>query len=411
MTDERAPATAEQSAPAPHVERWGWYSIGVNVILAAINLAIARASGSLAVEAEMVHNFVDLLTAIAVLVGLSLATRKTKTFPYGLYKLENVVSVGLAMMIFVTAYEIAKDALFAETRIAVVSPWMLVGVLVAAIIPLVFSHFELRAGRAANSPALIADAKEYRAHVFTTGVVFAALLGQRFDLPLDRVAAVVIVVAIAKTGWELLADGMRVLLDASLDSDTLRSIREIVAGDPAVAEVVGVTGRNAGRFRFVEVEAALRVADLQKAEAATRRIEHRIRGTVAHVDRVLIHAEPMERTHVRFALPLVDPGGALSDHFGEAPYFALVRVRLADAAFEERQVLENPFIREERAKGIQVAEWLVEHKADIVLTRDSLKGKGPVYVFGDAGVELRETDAHNLEEAIHQDLAGGEGDE
>lgn len=411
MTDERAPATAEQRVPALHVERWGWYSIGVNVILAAINLAIARASGSLAVEAEMVHNFVDLLTAIAVLVGLSLATRKTKTFPYGLYKLENVVSVGLAMMIFVTAYEIAKDALFAETRIAVVSPWMLVGVLVAVIIPLVFSHFELRAGRAANSPALIADAKEYRAHVFTTGVVFAALLGQRFDLPLDRVAAVVIVVAIAKTGWELLADGMRVLLDASLDSDTLLSIREIVAGDPAVAEVVEVTGRNAGRFRFVEVEAALRVSDLQKAEAATRRIEHRIREAVAHVDRVLIHAEPMERTHVRFALPLADPGGALSDHFGEAPYFALVRVRLADAAFEERQVLENPFIREERAKGIQVAEWLVEHKADVVLTWDSLKGKGPVYVFGDAGVELRETDAQDLEEAIQQDLAGGEGDE
>ena len=36
------------------LERWGWYSIAVNVILAAINLVVAVASGSLAVQAEMV---------------------------------------------------------------------------------------------------------------------------------------------------------------------------------------------------------------------------------------------------------------------------------------------------------------------------------------------------------------------
>ena len=95
-----------------NIERWGWYSIGINVVLAAINLIIAAASGSLAVEAEMVHNIVDLLTAIGVLVGLKLSTRKSKVFPYGLYKLENVVAVVLAGMIFFTAYEIAHDAIF-----------------------------------------------------------------------------------------------------------------------------------------------------------------------------------------------------------------------------------------------------------------------------------------------------------
>ncbi len=319
-----------------NVERWGWYSIGVNVVLAIVNLVIALASGSLAVEAELVHNLVDMLTAIGVLIGLKLSTRKSKDFPYGLYKLENVITVALAVMIFVTAYEIAQDALFAPPRQATVSLWMLGGVGVATVIPLVFSHFELRAGRAANSPALIADAMEYRAHVFTTGVVFAALLAQWFNFPLDRIAALVIVVAIGKTGWDLLADGMRVLLDASLDADTLLQIREIIAAEPAVAELKWVTGRNAGRFRFVETEVTLRVRELERAEAATRRIEAQIRQAVPHVERVLIHAEPMERTHLRYAAPLADPGGALSEHFGEAPYFALVTVRLADGAVEGR---------------------------------------------------------------------------
>jgi cation diffusion facilitator family transporter len=383
-----------------NVERWGWYSIAVNVILALINMAIATASGSLAVEAEMVHNLVDLLTAVAVLIGLKLSTRKSKDFPYGLYKLENVVAMVLAVMIFVTAYEIARDALLEPTRLATVDPWMLGGVVVAAVIPLAFSHFELRAGRAANSPALIADAREYRAHVFTTGIVFAALLAQWFNFPLDRAAALLIVVAIGKTGWDLLSDGMRVLLDASLDPDTILQIREIITAESTVAELKWVTGRNAGRFRFVEAEVTLRVHDLERAETTTRRIETQIREAVPYVDRVLIHAEPMERTHLRYAVPLNDPGGTLSEHFGEAPYFGLVTLRLADGVIEQQQIIANPYTEVEKAKGIQVAEWLVAQKVDVVLLRQSLRGKGPTYVFGDAGVEMQETTATMLSEAL-----------
>jgi cation diffusion facilitator family transporter len=385
-----------------NVERWGWYSIAVNVILAAINLAIATLSGSLAVEAELVHNLVDLLTAIGVLIGLKLSTRKSKAFPYGLYKLENVIAVGLAGMVFFTAYEIAREALFTPTRQATVDVWMLGGVVVAAVIPLVFSHFELRAGQAANSPVLIADAKEYRAHVFTTGIVFAALLAQWFDLPLDRIAALIVVVVVVKTGWDLLADGMRVLLDASLSTETLLRIRDIIAAEPTVANLKWVTGRNAGRFRFVEAEVALRIHELEKAEAVTRRMEAEIRDAVPHVDRVLIHAEPVERTHLRYAAPLADPAGALSEHFGEAPYFGLVTMRLADWAVEEQQVLSNPYQLVEKAKGIKVAEWLVGLNVDLVLVKESLRGKGPVYVFGNAGVEIQETSAPTLSEALEE---------
>ena len=389
-----------------NLERWGWYSIGINIVLMLINLVIARASGSLAVTAEVVHNLVDLLTAVAVLIGLKLSGRKSKEFPYGLYKLENVVAVGLAVMIFFTAYEIARDAFLEPTRLATVSPWMLGGIAVAAAIPLAFSHFELRAAQAANSPSLIAEAQEYRVHVFTSGIVFAALLAQRFNLPLDRVAALIIVIAIGKTGWELLSDGMRVLLDASLDADTLLQIRESIAAEPTVAAVKWVAGRNAGRFRFVEAEIALRVRELERAEAATRRIEERIRRAVPYVDRVLIHVEPMERTHLRYAIPLKDTAGTLSEHFGEAPYFALVTVRLADGAIEEQQIVANPHRTVEKAKGIKVAEWLVAQKVDVVLMKEDLRGKGPAYVFGNAGVEVWKTTATTLEEAL--EICGSE---
>jgi cation diffusion facilitator family transporter len=380
--------------------RVAWASIAVNIFLTLLNLAIAAASGSLAVAAEMVHNLVDLVASVAVLAGVKISERESRAFPYGLYKVENVVAVGIAILIFFTAYEIAKEALFAEPEATTVSAWMLAGVALSAVIPLAFSVYEMRVGRELNSPSLMADAQEYRAHVFSSGVVFLALVGQMIGYPVDRYAALVIVVLIAKTGWELLADGMRVLLDASLDAETLDQVRSIIDAEPTVTEVRWVVGRNAGRYRFLEADVALRVDDLEKAHAASQRLEKAIREQVPHVERVLIHYEPQVRTHLRYAVPLAGAGGAVSEHFGESPYFALVTVRLAGAQIEHQEMLANPHQAVEKAKGIRVAEWLVGFKADVVLLREDVHGKGPAYVFADAGIETRLTQTATLAEAI-----------
>jgi predicted Fe-Mo cluster-binding NifX family protein len=75
-------------------------------------------------------------------------------------------------------------------------------------------------------------------------------------------------------------------------------------------------------------------------------------------------------------------------------------VRLADGLVEEQRIVANSFLEEEKAKGIQVAEWLVAQKVDVVLVKESLRGRGPVYVFRDAGIALRQTDLGTLAEAI-----------
>jgi len=380
--------------------RIAWASIGINIALSLLNLAIAAASGSLAVAAEMIHNLVDLVASVAVLAGVKISERESRDFPYGLYKVENVVAVGVAILIFFTAYEIAQEALRGQDGPATVNGWMLAGVALSAIIPLAFSQYEMRIGREINSPSLMADAQEYRAHVFSSGVVFLALVGQMVGFPLDRYAALVIVVLIAKTGWELLVDGMRVLLDASLDADTLDQVRAIIQADPAVTEMRSLAGRNAGRYRFLEADVALRVDDLEKAHAVSHRIEEAIRAQVPHVERVRIHYEPKVRTHLRYAVPLADPAGTVSQHFGEAPFFALATVRTADGQVERQEVLTNPHTAVDKAKGIRVGEWLVGLKTDIVLLREDVHGKGPAYVFADAGVETQLTGATTLAQAL-----------
>jgi predicted Fe-Mo cluster-binding NifX family protein len=78
----------------------------------------------------------------------------------------------------------------------------------------------------------------------------------------------------------------------------------------------------------------------------------------------------------------------------------LVTLRRRDGALGERRIVDNPHTKLLRAKGIRVAEWLIEQKVDLVVSREDLRGKGPVYVLRDAGVELRHSNAGSLDELI-----------
>ena len=48
----------------------------------------------------------------SVLVGIRLAARKSRAFPYRLYKIESQAALGVAGLVLLTAYEFARDALF-----------------------------------------------------------------------------------------------------------------------------------------------------------------------------------------------------------------------------------------------------------------------------------------------------------
>jgi cation diffusion facilitator family transporter len=384
--------------------RWGWYSIAVGFALVVLLSVIAAYSGSLAVAAELIHNAVDLAAAGAVLIGLKIAARKSDAFPYGLYKVENLVAAAIGVMIFFTAYEVVRSAFFGVSGELHADGWMLAALAVTLAIPLIFSHFELRAAIAVDSPALIAQAREFRMHAYTTGLAFAALFSSRFGFPLDRAAALIIVAAVIKTGWELVADAVRVLLDASLDAERVDEIRRIIIADPAVAEVRWVTARNAGRFRFVEAGVALRGGDLEKAELALERIQKSVRTVMPQVERTLLHLEPRKSAQTTYAVPLSSLSGAISEHFGDAAYFAFVKLDQATGSVIEQRTLPNPCRAMDKGKGMQVAQWLAAEKVDAVLAKVDLSGRGPDYVFRDAGIKVERTEDNTLSKAIHSRL-------
>ena len=382
------------------LERIGFYSILVNLLLVSLKTGLAITSGSLALAADATDSVVDTFSRLAVLIGLIISQRKSKQFPYGLYKVENVVSIIIALLIFVAGYEIAREAIFAPKVELRLTLWLVVGVGLTIILPLLFGTYELRLGRKTGSPTLIADGRHFQTDVLSSSVVLLALLASYLGLALDRIAAIVIVGFIGRSGWQLLVDGMRVLLDVSLSSESLDKVRNVILSQPSVAKIKSLTGRSSGRYRFLEAEVTLRVDDLEKAHQVSAQIEEKIRTELPRVERVLIHCEPLGQRILRYAAPLSDSRGTVSSHFGEAPYFALIEYDREGRQWSERKVVTNPHLNLEKGKGIRVAEWLVEQKVDLVLVRESLKGKGPEYVLADAGVELIFTEAISLPDAL-----------
>jgi predicted Fe-Mo cluster-binding NifX family protein len=268
------------------------------------------------------------------------------------------------------------------------------------LVPYLFSRYEIRVGQRYNSPSLIADGRQFTADVISASIVFFALLGQYFGFPLDRIAAGIVALFIVRAGWYLLSGSMRVLLDASVDSETLARIRAIIEDDPTVVSIRNVTGRNSGRYIFVEATVILRVSDLVKAHQVSQRMEDTIKKTECCVDRVLIHYEPATKTQFRYAVPLSTPKGEISQHFGESPYFALVDIDSRSNKVIRHEILENPHLALDKGKGIKVAEFLLGHKPDIIVSIEDLVGKGPGYAFANAGVETIQTEAQTLDELL-----------
>lgn len=376
------------------------YSLLFNLALVAAKLTLSALSGSLALRADAIHSTVDVMASLALILGVKISERKSESFPLGLYKVENLASIAISFLLFLTAYEIVLEAVRGEALPINYQGWVLYAV--AAIIPLpyLFGSFQIKVGERTGSPSLIADGVQHKADVLTSSLVFLALIAQSISLPLDRIAAVIIALVIVKEGWGILVDGMRVLLDASVDAQTLKRIRALILEAPEVVSIKELVARNSGRYLFVQADLILRLADLKRAHLASERIESRIKRELPQVDRVQIHYEPIVESRRRYAAPLADMGGRLSRHFGESSYFALVEMDFEEMKLVRQEIIANPHKDLSKGKGLKVAQFLLGFKPDVVFSIEGLEGKGPGYAFAEAGVETVQTDAETLEELM-----------
>jgi cation diffusion facilitator family transporter len=185
--------------PSIKRSRAGLRAVGISLAVlgatAGIQAVIYLATGSVALLADLIHNFGDALTAVPLAAAFLLRSRRAEEY------------AGLAVVaaIFISACVAAVVAV--EKLINPSPPDDLVTLALAGAVGFLgneaAAQVRLRAGRRLDSPALVADGNHARSDGFVSlGVVLSAGLVGLGATIADPVIAIAITVVILRITWE-----------------------------------------------------------------------------------------------------------------------------------------------------------------------------------------------------------------
>ena len=170
-------------------------SFAVLALGAAAQTVIFLLTGSVALLADLIHNFGDALTAVPLAIAFFLRS----------FRAEKIAGLLVVLAIFVSACV----ALY-ETILRFIHPQQLTHLWVLAAAGLIgfaanelAAHIRLRGGRRLSSPALIADGNHARADGFVSlGVIASAVLVALGFPTGDPIIGLVITLVILKITWD-----------------------------------------------------------------------------------------------------------------------------------------------------------------------------------------------------------------
>jgi len=361
-------------------------SIFLNLFLAVGKGIAGVLSGSAALIGDAINSATDVFASMAVFVGIWVAGREHPSFPYGLYKAETVAVLATSVAVILASYEIGRQALFGVPRLPNVTIALPVAG-VSFIIALGFGLIQLRAGKRLNSPALMADARDYLADSLSTAVVLLSLVLVPFGYNVDRLAAGIVSIFIFYAGGQLFVGALRDLLDASIDRETEREIIKFVEEYPRISKVKKCYSRIAGGRFLVDMDVELRTPSHKIADRVADRLEEDL--LVEFPGLVLARIRPhfAQGKFTKRVTPVQSPEGEFSvAHVASAPWFLIETLLTESREVKKRQFIENRYKDAEKKKGMLVGRWLLKLKPDEVVAEDS--DSVALLLLKEAGVEI-----------------------
>lgn len=364
-------------------------SIALNLALALGKGFAGTVSGSTALVGDAIHSGTDVLASLATYVGLYVASREHPSFPYGLYKAETVATLVTSIAVIVAAYEIGRQAIFGMERL----PDVAIALPVAAaslFIALFFGLYQLGEGKRLNSPALKADARDYLADALSTGIVLIGLVAVKFGYAVDRWAAAAVSLFVFRAGASLLIIALKDLLDASMDRETERKIIDMVEQHPRITRVKQCLSRTAGGRFIVDMDVIMHTPSHKIADHVADRLEELIPQKFPLVVMARIRPHFSADTIIRRITPVIRPEGEPCQHFVKSPWFLVETVDTATQRIIKRKFVENPYVGEERKKGLLVGNWLLSFKPDEVTIPNKQQGHQgtAMLLLKEAGVDI-----------------------
>lgn len=366
-------------------------SIVLLVIMGAAMIAVFFITGNLSVLGEGVDNIFDVITCMAVILGVKISSRKTRGFPSGLYKVENLVAVFVGMMILYGAYELGKESIerLSEKPIPLEKPWLVLGVMIFVVLMTCFlALLKGRVSRAENSPSLKADSRAtWTDALGSMVIVVGVLLGMAGVKHMDAITAMFVALVLLWSGLKVVIDSLKVLLDASIEKDVLEQVRAIVEEDARVRRVLSVNGRNSGSYRFIMISVIPRRYDLKEDRVLAEDLDRKVREKIEKVDRVTVDLGVEGEGSMLYAVPIESKEGRVAAGIGDARFFKLVEVKPHSDELFSREVLENP-LADKRDGGMSSAAFLGRLGLNVFIVRERDIENNPYWILDECGVKV-----------------------
>ena len=291
---EHSPYTLAQRSRA--ARRSTWVSVGVNLALSTLQIAVGWAARSQALIADGLHSMSDLVSDAVVLVANHHSQKDADAdHPYGHQRFETAASLALGMILLMVGagmlWSAAGKLQHPETveTVHIAALWI-AGVALAGK-ELLFRYM-LKVAKQVKSSMLVANAWHARSDAASSLVVGVGIVGNLLGYPiLDPIAAAIVGFMVAKMGWSFGWDALHDLVDRSADEAEVQAIRQTLKETPGVSEVHDVRTRKMGDLIAVdahlEVNARLTVEQGHDiAVAARERVmtRHRVINLMTHVD-------------------------------------------------------------------------------------------------------------------------------
>ena len=276
--------------------RISWIGLWDSVLLAIFKCVIGILTGSRALTASALYSLHDVISGVAVIIGLKIATRPAdEEHPFGHGNAEYIVCVFTSILILGATVFLLGDCI-RIIFMAKHSPphW---AALAAAVISIfaneVIYRYNICAYRHMNSPALLAHAKHHRADAISSLAVvvaiIAGIMGYRF---LDALVAVFEAGHLLFLSAELLYQGGSGLIDRAIEEGDVSLIRQVLSDMPDVKKVRDIKTRQIGRRVWVDLYVSLPGdKTIAEVKAISGQIRKSITGRIEHTGNVNVICE------------------------------------------------------------------------------------------------------------------------
>ncbi len=273
-----------------------WIALGALAVTTILQVVIVALSGSVALLADTVHNFGDMLNSVPLLIAFYLARRvATRQYTYGFGRAEDVAGVLIVLSIVFSAGYIFWESFgkLLDPQPIEQMPWVAAAAVIGFLGNEAVALFQISAGNRIGSASLVADGLHARIAGLTSLVVLVAVAGSALGFPIvDPIIGILIGVAILFIARDATTRVWHRLMDA-VDPQVVDQIEQYASEVSGVGEVETVRARWVGHQLYSEIGLVL-AGDPPASEA--QRIVDRVRtlllDNVRHLEVVTIEVRP-----------------------------------------------------------------------------------------------------------------------